>query len=182
MARTPYTAEIVEYATTHGLRPELIEALVMTESSGVAWAWNPEPKYRWMWDVRANRPFRGLLAEEIAAKRPPSDFPCLAGDPDQEWWAQQASWGLMQIMGAVARELGFKGPYLTALCEPAVNLNLGCLKLAQLMVWSDGHETRALAAYNGGKFGNEVPPYRNQAYASKVFNMIRPMEPVSYAP
>jgi soluble lytic murein transglycosylase-like protein len=37
-----------------------------------------------------------------------------------------------------------------------------------LLRWADGDEERALAAYNGGKGGNSVRPFRNAAYAAKV--------------
>jgi hypothetical protein len=79
---------------------------------------------------------------------PPKDFPYLAGDRDQEWWAQQASFGLMQLMGGLARELGFKGAYLTALCDPDLNLQIGCKHLSALLKWADGDVTKALGAYN----------------------------------
>lgn len=163
---------IIAAAARNGLDPKLVMALVMVESGGNQHAWNPEPAYRYFWDVRKGKPFRFVTALEARAEVPPEDFGCLAGDPDQEWWAQQASWGLMQVMGALARELGFKGPYLPELCSnPEVNLSLGCLHLGRLMKWAAGNADRALSAYNGGKGGNLVPPYRNQDYATKVLAM-----------
>lgn len=162
---------IIAAATRNGLDPKLVTALVMVESGGNAYAWNPEPQYRYFWNVRKNTPFRFVTPQESRAEIPPDDFPCLAGDPDQEWWGQQASWGLMQVMGALGRELGFTGPYLPGLCDPALNLSLGCLHLSRLLKWSNGNAERALAAYNGGKGGNLVPPYRNQSYATKVLTV-----------
>ena len=105
----------------------------------------------------------------VASKFPPADFRALEGDPDQEWWGQQASWGLMQIMGAVARELGFAGLYLPALCDPALNLTYGCQKLQLELEWAKGDVRAALAAYNGGRAGNAPGgPLRTAAYAEKV--------------
>jgi hypothetical protein len=164
----PNAELITTHAALYGLSPQLVAALVAVESTGNPWAWNPEPRYRYFWNVSLRSPFRKVTDAEIASETPPADFPALAGDPDQEWWAQQASWGLMQVMGAVAREKGLKLPFLTQLCDPAVNLSIGCQHLRSLMVWSDGNPTRALAAYNGGKVGNSMPPYRNASYAIKV--------------
>jgi hypothetical protein len=155
-------------AAMAGLDPSILLALVTVESGGDPWAWNPEPRYRYLWDVAHDRPFRPLTPSEIAAEVPPADFTALAGDADQEWWGQAASFGLCQIMGAVAREHGFKGRYLTALCDPEINLRFACMHLNGLMVWAGRDATRALAAYNGGKVGNAVAPYRNAAYAQKV--------------
>jgi len=146
-------AEIDRLATRHHLAPGLVEAMVVQESSGDPWAWNPEPRYRWLWNLETDRPFRALKPVEIHDETPPPDFPRLAGDRDQEWWGQQASWGLLQLMGALARELGFRGPYLSQLCEPSLNLDLGCRHVARLVTWADGNLDQALAAYNAGKGG-----------------------------
>lgn len=182
-----YTDEIAAAARIHGgIDPPLVEAVIEQESSGNPDAWNPEPRYRYFWDVRRDRPFRSVSDVEVAAKFPPKDFPALAGD-DQEWWGQQASWGLMQLMGAVAREHGFKGMYLTRLCsDPALNIDLGCAHLAGHLSWATrlyvGLEagrsaavTRAaLAAYNGGRSGNSpAGPLRNRAYADEVLARYR---------
>jgi hypothetical protein len=149
-----------------GLRPAFISAIVTVESGGAIYAWNPEPRYRYLWDVRRGKPFRPLSNAELANKTPPLDFPTLAGDRDQEWWGQQASWGLMQIMGAVAREQGFDGPYLPALCEPATNLIVGCRHLRSLLQWAGGDELKAAAAYNAGRGGWASDA--GQRYSAKV--------------
>ncbi len=163
-----YQTEINVAVAQHGLDPWLVGGLVRVESNFTPWAWNPEPAYRYLWNVRTNSPFRALTDEERLSEVPPKDFPCLLGDNDQEWWAQSSSWGLMQIMGAAARQYGFKGPYLTEMCDPATCLNFGCLYLSQLMAWAKGDTIQALAAWNGGKGNNLKRPFANQAYADKV--------------
>lgn len=157
-----YCALIDVAARPIGVDPDLIEAITLQESGGNPWAYNPEPRYRYLWNVRTRRPFRALTADELASKAPPPDFPCLAGDPDQEWWGQQASWGLMQIMGAVAREHGCDVPYLPQLCEPVLNLSIGCRVVQGLLLWAHGDVALAAGAYNGGK------GHPNPLYAAKV--------------
>ena len=154
------------------LPPLLLIAIIEQESDGNVWAWNPEPRYRYLWDVQFNRPFRTLTEAERASETPSRDFPCLGGDRDQEWWGQCASWGLMQVMGAVAREHGFRGAYLTELCEPETNLEYGCRHLAALR--DRFHAAHGwpgvVAAYNAGsprRVGVDGP-YENQSYVDEV--------------
>lgn len=68
------------------------------------------------------------------------------------------SWGLMQVMGQVARECGFSGP-LPSLCDPEIGLEWGCAVFARKLAFSAGDVTRGLEAYNGGA---------NLNYASEV--------------
>lgn len=163
---TAHRAEIERVAHGHRLDPNVVEAMVWQESGGDEFAWNPEPRYRHFWDVTQQRPFRAVTASETAAKWPPVDFPAIGGDRDQEWWAQQASWGLLQIMGAVAREQGFRGRYLVELSQPSLNLDLGCRFFAGLLKWAKGDPWRAVGAYNGGR-GNWHAP-APQAHVAKV--------------
>ena len=92
--------------------------------------------------------------------------------PQTERIARATSWGLLQIMGQVAREYGFQEKYLSALVDPAVNLRLAARILkhryAHTRSWRG-----ALAAYNGGLGGNQTPPYRNDFYVEKVLARAR---------
>lgn len=64
--------------------------------------------------------------------------------------ARATSFGLMQLMGQVARERGFTGRFLTELCDEAVGLDYGCKVIrAHLTVTKDDIAT-ALLRYNGG--------------------------------
>lgn len=165
--RTPWTADIAHAATSRGLEADLIEAQVLVESSGRPWPWNPEPRYRYLWNVATGKPFRALTAEEQTSEIPPPDFPMPTGvDRDAEWWGQQASWGLMQIMGALARERGWKGADFPELCRVDLNLQIGCSIMADLFRWAKGDRVQALAAYNGGRGGWQLPGPK--AYAAKV--------------
>lgn len=160
-------------AYTQDLSADLLAALVQVESGGDANAWNPEPRYPYLWNVKTDAPFRKMTAAEAASKTPPPDFPVIAGDRDQEWWGQQASWGLMQIMGALARERGCRRPYLTSLLDPELNLMIGAGHLVSLLAWARGDEAKALGAYNAGRGGWESEAGRK--YAAKVLRVKREM-------
>lgn len=158
-----------------GITPALVMGFIQTESSGDSWAHNPEPKYRWLWDYEKRRPFRAITKAEECSEYPPSDFTAPRGvDPDAEWWDQQSSWGLMQVMGAVAREVGFSGPFLTALCDPEIGVFIGCAKLkALLRQWGDPE--MAACVYNRGSPGFKpgTKEFLNQSYVDKVMSASR---------
>jgi len=151
---------------TYPIGPNLVLAIIWKESSGDPAAWNPEPRYRWLWDLKHNRPFRQLTAAEAESEEPPGDFACFAGDRDQEWWAQQASWGLMQVMGAAARERGLTENYIGALLnDPFLGIEYGIRHLWHYAFQLGNRQTvDALNRYNAG--GNTP----RGAYAADVLS------------
>jgi soluble lytic murein transglycosylase-like protein len=138
---TLYREEIELAASEHGLNADLVEAVVLTESSGRADAFRYEPDF-----------YRRYLQ----------------GKP--EWVGKNprrvaSSYGLMQVMFTTAQQYGFNfEPELLFL--PYRNLDYGCRHLAALLQWSRGNVRQALAAYNGGK-GN-WKAQQPQDYAAKV--------------
>jgi soluble lytic murein transglycosylase-like protein len=112
-------------ASAHELDPALVCAVVEQES-----AWNPhairyEPAFRLRYVAPLNLP----PTEEIA---------------------RSISWGLLQVMGQVAREHGFEGQFLSALCDPDAGLAIGCAVLASKLAAANANVPRALALWNGG--------------------------------
>jgi soluble lytic murein transglycosylase-like protein len=88
--------------------------------------------------------------------------------PEVEWKELATSWGLMQIMGVVAREQGYSGA-LSNLLIPEVNLYYGVSKLSELLKkylkLSD-----AVSAYNQGNNRKKSNgEYENQAYVDKFW-------------
>ena len=81
------------------------------------------------------------------------------GLPPTEEVARSISWGLMQVMGQVAREHGFDGKFLSALCDPATGLDIGCAVLAAKLSAAAANVEHALELWNGGA---------NPDYASQV--------------
>jgi soluble lytic murein transglycosylase-like protein len=66
------------------------------------------------------------------------------------------SWGLCQVMGQTAREVGFGGPFLSELCDPERGLDIGCKYLSVLYSKTENNMREALLRWNGG--GNEAYP------------------------
>lgn len=142
-------AHIVAVANRYAIPTYLLAAICAKESGFDPWAWNPEPQYRYLWDVAKGEPFRRLTVEESRSEAPPADFPRIGGDRDQEWWGQQSSWGMAQIMGAVAREYGFRGVFFPQLSDPEVGLEYACRFLRRLLSRYDQQD--AVSAYNAGR-------------------------------
>ncbi len=64
--------------------------------------------------------------------------------------ARAFSWGLMQVMGQVARENGFAGIYLSELCEPETGIRVGCTVLQDKLKRAGGDLRKGLLFWNGG--------------------------------
>lgn len=129
-------------AEAHGLDPALVCAICHHESGN----WKP-------WAARYEPHFYGKYVVQIQ------------GISDTEKTLRATSFGLMQIMGQVAREFGFQGDYLTELLDPTTNLEFGCRKLAKCMDRARGDVRQALLQYNGG--ADKGYPDRVLQYLSK---------------
>lgn len=125
-------------AAAHSLDPALVCAVVEQESSWNPWAMRYEPAFfaKYVANLYTNN--------KITAS---------------EAYARGFSWGLCQVMGQVAREMGFDGSFLSQLCEPEAGLAVGCKLLRKKLDALDGDVTRGLLAWNGGA---------NPAYPSQV--------------
>ena len=78
-----------------------------------------------------------------------------------EAYARGISWGLMQVMGQTAREMGVNSLHLATLCDPPVGLTVGCKILKKKLDANGGDLHKALLAWNGG--GN--PDYADEVLA-----------------
>jgi len=134
------TTEIVALARTtasaHGLDPALVCEVVEQESAWDADAIRYEPAFR----TRYVAPLELPPTEEIA---------------------RSISWGLMQVMGQVAREHGFQRPFLSARGDSSAGLAFGRIVLAAKLAAAGGNVPRGLALWNGD--GN--PDYAAQVLA-----------------
>jgi soluble lytic murein transglycosylase-like protein len=125
-------------AAAQALDPALVCAVVEQESAWNPWAMRYEPAFftKYVANLYTNN--------KITAS---------------EAYARGFSWGLMQVMGQVARETGFDAAYLSMLCDPEQGLATGCKVLRKKFDAMAGDLTRALLAWNGGA---------NPAYAAQV--------------
>jgi soluble lytic murein transglycosylase-like protein len=140
----PLIAQVLALHPVAGLEPDVVEAMVRTESSGKAHAYRFEPGY---WDkyCKTHPLFRHGVPDRIAA-----------------------SYGLMQVMYPTAYALGFRDEP-EALFVPQQSLLYGVRLMQQNLAWSQGNVDAALAAYNGGRIKrNLVAPYQHGAYINKV--------------
>lgn len=141
-------------ARTHGLPVGLVSAVVEVESGGDACAFRYEPAFFERY-IRGNPAVRGVR-------------PCSL---ETERMGQATSWGLMQVMGATARGLGYPGAFLSGLTRPEVGLEYGCRLLAKLAKrHKAGHGwPGVVAAYNAGSV--RLAPgggFVNQSYVDKI--------------
>jgi soluble lytic murein transglycosylase-like protein len=111
-------------ASKHALDPALVCAVIEQESA---------------WDVHSIRYEPAFRTRYVAP----------LGLPPTEEVARSISWGLMQVMGQVAREHGFSGKFLSALCEPATGLDIGCAVLSTKLAIRSGSPSRASNATEG---------------------------------
>ena len=161
------------YSQLHNLPVQLVLAIIMTESTGNTWALRTEPDYRYLVDITTGLPFRPLEKEERTSERAPKDFPYdyKVSSRNTEWMGQQASWGCMQVMGATAREYGFKDAF-PRLCDPAQGIFYACAYLSNLRDrWLERYGWAGVAAaYNAGsvRFQKGTTKLVNEEYVQKV--------------
>ena len=115
-------------AKIHAVPSAIFLRLIEIESAWNPWATRYEPTFKRIYELPDNRLTTTRLTEDTH---------------------QRTSWGLCQVMGYTARVLGHPGP-LPALCDPAINLDLGAVYLHQLYDQAPSIPTWrwALNAYN----------------------------------
>lgn len=129
-------------AAAHNLDPALVCAVIEQESSWNPWAMRYEPFF-----------FAKYVAHLYTNNKITAS----------EAYARGFSWGLMQVMGQTARELGFDGTFLSALCDPEQGLAVGCKLLRKKLDALANDTHRALQAWNGGS---------NPTYATQVLSRL----------
>ena len=83
----------------------------------------------------------------------------------------KCSWGLGQIMGTTARDMGYCGP-LPALCEPYKGM-LWAVKYYLRLCERYEETNDRISAYNAGSVSKDINGrYRNQQYVDKVIKAL----------
>lgn len=134
-------------ALSYGLDPKLAQSIAQIESSFNPMCMRFEPNWMYYYMPLV---YSKNLGVTLATERT----------------LQQISYGLMQVMGSVARELGFEEE-LIKLCDPDLGAQYGCMKLVDIKKkYSD--EQDIISAYNAGTPSKIGIKYRNQDYVNKV--------------
>lgn len=145
---------IIKSAEHFRLDANLIRAICYVESSFNPNATRFEKDWRYFYEVRH---FADRLEIPIEEKK------------------QATSWGLMQVMGSVARELGFTDK-LEMLLTPDLGIFYGCTKLKSFFhrKMCDNDEVKVIAAYNAGSPRMTIGGlFENQQYVDKVCGQLR---------
>lgn len=140
---------IVENAKKTGISPNLIAALIHQESAGNIYAVRYEPGFfdRYV-KTRTKDTLQGFVPSMCTL--------------ETEKRLRATSFGLVQMMGQVARERGFRGQFLSEIIDPETNVRLGTEFLQTLLLKYDSTEA-ALLRWNGGG---------NKNYAKEVLGHI----------
>lgn len=134
-------------ADLHNLDDRLIGAIVQVESGGNPSAVRYEADWRYHYKVAEFAKKHNITIET-------------------EYRLQMFSYGLMQIMLATAREIGFVGQ-AAKLFDPRINLDFGCKKIRQLLQKYSLND--AISSYNqGSPRKKDDGTYLNQIYVDKV--------------
>lgn len=134
---SPLAPLVKQTAKAYGLNPDLVAAIVWQESAGDTYAVRFEPKSSIVY------------TPSVFAKKLNISF-------ETETCLQHMSFGLGQVMGFKARELGFDGP-LFQICQfPETGLDLLCKALSGFKK-RFVYEEDFIAAYNAGSpiFGKD---------------------------
>lgn len=145
-------ADIIRrHASANGLDPALVASIIEQESGGNTWAMRYEPNWKYMF----GNPVKARGGCSL----------------DTEVMQQKTSFGLMQVMGAVARERGLTDPFLSCLCDPEVGVRVGCEHLARMRSrWPDRKDY--VSAYNSGKPG----PKNYDSYVAPILARVAEYE------
>jgi soluble lytic murein transglycosylase-like protein len=130
MAPDPKLIAVAQQAaSSEALDPALVCAVIEQESAWNTWAMRYEPLF-----------FSKYVAPLYTNNKVGAT----------EAYARGFSWGLMQVMGQTAREMGLNSPHLSALCDPALGVAVGCKVLKKRLDDARGDVRKALLAWNGG--------------------------------
>jgi len=154
MSRSDIIALIHLVAHEYKLDPVFYQAICTVESSLDPFAMRYERAWRYFYFPREHAS-RLNITEETETE------------------LQKFSYGLCQIMGAVAREHNYEGPLAGLMADPALCLRLGAKHLRKFL-HRYGTEPEAAAAYNAGSVRyTPGKMFVNQQYVDKVDRELR---------
>ncbi len=140
---------VLKIATDYKLDPNWVYAIILQESAGKHYHIRYEPKYKYLFRPEFYAKKLGIsLATEVAS--------------------QMTSWGVGQIMGALAREQ-LHGGLMAELIQWELNIKHICIRITALMRISINKDD-IFAMYNGGPgiLAKSQKGYFNQEYVDGV--------------
>jgi hypothetical protein len=149
-------------AAAHALDAALVCAVIEQESSWNPYAMRYEPTFfsRYVAPLYTNN--------KITAS---------------EAWARGFSWGLMQVMGQVAREHGFAAsehPFLSELCDPEQGIAVGCRVLSAKLALAANdfprNAVRPSVSVNPGSY-EAIPSERSTASSTSSIPSASSLDP-----
>lgn len=153
---------IIELAIKHtqqtNIDPALVLGIIQVESGGDSNTARYEQNYRWV--IRQ-------------ARRPE------ACSENTETVFQKTRWGLMQVLGAAAREHGYYG-WLSKLIDPELNIIMGICRLQKLFaLWGEDHGIDGvIAAYADGAPRVTENGFANKSYVGAVKAVMTEFGPI----
>lgn len=144
---TPEVMEFIkEYADQYGIPRKIAYGVCMKESGMNQFACRFEPLYKYLYSVESIHPTIESHATEKVL--------------------QMTSIGLMQVMGSVYREMGYKGWLSALFASPELQIMYGCRHLAGKI--KKYGLTNGIAAYNSGSPVLINGKLKNQDYVNDV--------------
>jgi hypothetical protein len=151
----PFRSEIEHVADSFALPPSLLAGIIQEESRFEPWAARVEPHYKRKSIVQAgsrnwSKRYRNLPTYET------------------ELDDRSRSFGLMQVMGQLAREQGFAGRYLSEMHLPMNAITHGAKRFRELLDRYRGDTLSAISAYNQGNNRKRGESFVNARYVYRV--------------
>lgn len=128
-----------------GIDPVYIQAIAEQESDYHYWAVRFEPGFYYTY-IHKKYSYNGIKAELGESGRDLLRKVSLS----TEEFSRACSWGVMQVMGQVMRERGYRGILHHVLFIPEIGIEYGIRQFHRHWKWYKGDLNKALHAYNGG--------------------------------
>ncbi len=138
---------IIQNAEKYNIPPAIVYGVCMQESSMSPYAARYEKHYRWLYKPKQVKPKTCSLETERIF--------------------QKTSFGMMQMMGGVYRELGYEGWLTEIIGKPELQMDYGCKFLGK-KIKKFGLERGILAYNSGSPRMNESGDYINAYYLTNV--------------
>ena len=155
MTLDTFTLQIIErLSATYRVDPIVVRAIIAVEYAGNPQAVRFEPNFKYITETLEYAKATGVsVATEVTL--------------------QKMSWGLMQVMGATARGLGYQGPLISLAVSASLGLEFGIKYLKsryqRYAPASTGWSEPVIAAYNAGSPTKDGQgKWTNSGYVARV--------------